>query len=262
MRTVTASPPTPVSCALHERRASEPWLLLLCAQRWLVAALCVCCTAALRLPAALPPQCMQRPVARQPLSTALRASAAQIRMQSADGAEGEGARRSGVSKGQLVDAISLRAGVSKKTAELVLSAGAACLHSTRRLRTRHRACRARAHLACLHRARLRSTRPVLPHASAEGRAPPCTAALDVIVETVANGDKVTLVNFGTFDSKRREAREGRNPQTNKPMHIPGTCCPGGPVLGCRRRGTATHACAHRSQLRRRRRSSSARCSRR
>jgi len=113
-----------------------------------------------------------------------------------------------------------------------------------------------------HRARLRSTRPVLPHASAEGRAPPCTAALDVIVETVANGDKVTLVNFGTFDSKRREAREGRNPQTNKPMHIPGTCCPGGPVLGCRRRGTATHACAHRSQLRRRRRSSSARCSRR
>ena len=124
MRTVTASPPTPVSCALHERRASEPWLLLLYAQRWLVAALCVCCTAALRLPAALPPQCMQRPVARQPLSTALRASAAQIRMQSADGAEGEGARRSGVSKGQLVDAISLRAGVSKKTAELVLSAGA------------------------------------------------------------------------------------------------------------------------------------------
>jgi len=27
LRTVTASPPTPVSCALHERRASEPWLL-------------------------------------------------------------------------------------------------------------------------------------------------------------------------------------------------------------------------------------------
>ena len=99
-------------------------------------------------------------------------------------------------------------------------------------------------LACLHRARLRSTRLALPHASAEGRAPPCTAALDVIVETVANGDKVTLVNFGTFDSKKREAREGRNPQTNKPMHIPGMCWPGGPMLGCRREGTATHACAH------------------
>ena len=141
-------------------------------QSWLLAALCVCCTAALRLPAAMPPQCMQRPVAQQPLSTALRASAAQIRMQSADGAEGEVARRSGVSKGQLVDAISLRAGVSKKTAELVLS-----------------------------------------------------AALDVIVETVANGDKVTLVNFGTFDSKKREAREGRNPQTNKPMHIPASTAP-------------------------------------
>ena len=72
---------------------------------------------------------------------------------------------------------------------------------------------------------------------------PCTAALDVIVETVANGDKVTLVNFGTFDSKKREAREGRNPQTNKPMHIPGTCWPG-PVFGGRREGTAAHACAH------------------
>ena len=48
-----------------------------------------------------------------------------------------------------------------------------------------------------------------------------SAALDVIVETVANGDKVTLVNFGTFDSKKRPAREGRNPQTNLPMHIPG-----------------------------------------
>lgn len=74
----------------------------------------------------MPPQYMQRPVAQQPLSTTLRAPAAQIRMQSAggEGTEGEVARRSGVSKGQLVDAISLRAGVSKKTAELVLSAGA------------------------------------------------------------------------------------------------------------------------------------------
>lgn len=111
----------------------------------------------------MPPQCMQRPVAQQPLSTALRASAAQIRMQSADGAEGEVARRSGVSKGQLVDAISLRAGVSKKTAELVLSAGAShrelaarcrCLSSGDLAQSactaqaactpRHRACRARA----------------------------------------------------------------------------------------------------------------------
>ena len=51
------------------------------------------------------------------------------------------------------------------------------------------------------------------------------AALDVIVETVANGDKVTLVNFGSFDSKERPAREGRNPQTNKPMHIPASTVP-------------------------------------
>ena len=177
MRTLSTSPPTPVSCAHHERHSTEPWLLLLFAQSWLLAALCVCCTAALRLPAALPPQCMQRPVAQQPLSTALRASAAQIRMQSADGAEGEVARRSGVSKGQLVDAISLRAGVSKKTAELVLSAGALHRELAARCRClssgglaqpactaqaactpRHRACRARA-------PGLPAPRPIAKHAT-------------------------------------------------------------------------------------------------
>merc|ERR1712060_915921 len=67
-----------------------------------------------------------------------------------------------VSKGELVDAIAERAGVSKKMAGTVL-----------------------------------------------------TAALDVIVESVANGDKVSLVGFGTFDSKERAARDGRNPKTGE-----------------------------------------------
>merc|ERR1719223_1620930 len=61
-----------------------------------------------------------------------------------------------IGKGDLVDAISLKAGVNKKTAALVLG-----------------------------------------------------AALDVIVETVANGDKVSLVGFGPFHSKRKDARVGR-----------------------------------------------------
>ena len=59
-----------------------------------------------------------------------------------------------VSKGQLVDAISEKAGVSKTAAAVLRS------------------------------------------------------ALDVIVESVANGDRVSLVGFGTFDSKERAAREG------------------------------------------------------
>ena len=42
-------------------------------------------------------------------------------------------------------------------------------------------------------------------------------ALDAMVEGVTKGlkedGKVTLVGFGTFTAKKREAREGRNPQT-------------------------------------------------
>ena len=34
------------------------------------------------------------------------------------------------------------------------------------------------------------------------------------------GDKVTLVGFGTFSTSHRSAREGRNPQTGKPIKIP------------------------------------------
>ena len=79
-----------------------------------------------------------------------------------------GVAMASVSKGQLVDAISEKAGVSKKTAAAVLG-----------------------------------------------------SALDVIVESVANGDRVSLVGFGTFDSKERAAREGRNPQTGEKMQLAG-----------------------------------------
>lgn len=72
----------------------------------------------------------------------------------------------GVSKGELMDAIASKAGVSKKLASEVFS-----------------------------------------------------AALDVIVESVARGDKVSLVGFGTFDSKERPARDGRNPKTGETVPI-------------------------------------------
>ena len=52
-----------------------------------------------------------------------------------------------------------------------------------------------------------------------------TAMLDVILETVASGDKVTLVGFGTFEARDRQAREGRNPSTGKPIKIPATRVP-------------------------------------
>lgn len=45
------------------------------------------------------------------------------------------------------------------------------------------------------------------------------AVLDAISGALASGDKVSLVGFGSFSVKKRAAREGRNPQTGKPLKI-------------------------------------------
>jgi DNA-binding protein HU-beta len=45
------------------------------------------------------------------------------------------------------------------------------------------------------------------------------AVLDAVSGTLTNGDKVTLIGFGTFSVARREARTGRNPQTGKAIKI-------------------------------------------
>ena len=52
-----------------------------------------------------------------------------------------------------------------------------------------------------------------------------SAALEAIMEAVANGEKVTLVGFGSFESRHRKAREGRNPKTGDTMQIPETTVP-------------------------------------
>lgn len=44
--------------------------------------------------------------------------------------------------------------------------------------------------------------------------------LDTISDGLANGGKVTLTGFGTFQVQKREARTGRNPQTGEKMLIP------------------------------------------
>ncbi len=45
------------------------------------------------------------------------------------------------------------------------------------------------------------------------------ALLETIEATVALGDKVQLVGFGTFEPQHRAARTGRNPQTGEPLEI-------------------------------------------
>ena len=52
-----------------------------------------------------------------------------------------------------------------------------------------------------------------------------SATLEVIIDTVAGGDKVTLVGFGSFEARDRKAREGRNPKTGEKMEIPATKVP-------------------------------------
>ena len=43
--------------------------------------------------------------------------------------------------------------------------------------------------------------------------------VETIQKTVAKGKKVTLVGFGTFESRKRAERTGRNPQTGKEIKI-------------------------------------------
>jgi DNA-binding protein HU-beta len=47
------------------------------------------------------------------------------------------------------------------------------------------------------------------------------SAMDVIRETVAKGDRISLVGFGTFERKRRNARIARNPRKpDTPIVVP------------------------------------------
>lgn len=52
-----------------------------------------------------------------------------------------------------------------------------------------------------------------------------TATIDAIMEAVAEGEKVTLVGFGTFEARERSERQGRNPQTGAPITISATRVP-------------------------------------
>ncbi len=46
------------------------------------------------------------------------------------------------------------------------------------------------------------------------------AITESITETLADGDKVTLVGFGSFAPSERAARTGRNPRTGAEIKIP------------------------------------------
>lgn len=51
------------------------------------------------------------------------------------------------------------------------------------------------------------------------------ATLEAVVEALVNEEKVVLVGFGTFETKKRSARKGRNPSTKQVIDIPASKAP-------------------------------------
>lgn len=51
------------------------------------------------------------------------------------------------------------------------------------------------------------------------------AAFDAISQTLVEGGKVQLVGFGSFETKERNARVGRNPRTKEEIEIPASRVP-------------------------------------
>lgn len=51
------------------------------------------------------------------------------------------------------------------------------------------------------------------------------AIVDSITTALAEGDKVQLVGFGTFEVRNREARTGKNPRTGEAIKIAASKAP-------------------------------------
>ena len=51
------------------------------------------------------------------------------------------------------------------------------------------------------------------------------AVFAAVKESLANGEKVQLAGFGTFEVRTRNARTGRNPRTKETIQIPATKLP-------------------------------------
>lgn len=52
-----------------------------------------------------------------------------------------------------------------------------------------------------------------------------TAFIASVTEALKQGDKLSLVGFGTFSTTKRAARKGQNPQTGKKINIPAATIP-------------------------------------
>jgi len=51
------------------------------------------------------------------------------------------------------------------------------------------------------------------------------AFIETVTEALAAGDKIALVGFGTFETKKRAARKGKNPRTGEQIKIAASKAP-------------------------------------
>lgn len=51
------------------------------------------------------------------------------------------------------------------------------------------------------------------------------AFIESVQETLEKGEKVQLIGFGTFETRDRAARVGRNPRTKEEIQIPASTVP-------------------------------------
>lgn len=51
------------------------------------------------------------------------------------------------------------------------------------------------------------------------------AFVDAVTEALVKGEKIALVGFGTFETKKRAARKGKNPQTGAEISIAASTVP-------------------------------------
>ncbi len=47
-----------------------------------------------------------------------------------------------------------------------------------------------------------------------------TAVIDSITDTLANGEKISLVGFGTFEVRDQKEKDAINPLTKETVHVP------------------------------------------
>ncbi len=51
------------------------------------------------------------------------------------------------------------------------------------------------------------------------------AFVESVKEGLVNGEKIVLVGFGSFETKKRAARKGKNPQTGEVINIAASTVP-------------------------------------